>query len=319
MRLYYGVIAILTVIMTAGASFGADRCDFSEYKPLRLGATEGKAIIKKGIPEYPSEAIKRHIEGLVSVQVLYDASGVVRKACVTSGHRLLQDAAVAAALKTLFIPFLLNGKAVPYVEQQISLNFVLQKDSTVVDDSYFPIKTKADYEGVSEFESEWYSQPLKRMNEPRLSTFAKDFSSDIYRITILPTWGNPIAVRVQKHGELFSLSARRLDGQAGYDPGKLVESKDIALGANDSNTLAVLIQNLNFFQMSTEDALRGVDGDQWIAEGVSQGKYHVVVRWCAASYNPGKRKLTAFLDFCKFLLDKSTLSERPRNKGNKLI
>jgi hypothetical protein len=45
----------------------------------------------------------------------------------------------------------------------------------------------------------------------------------------------------------------RVIGQAGYDPGKLVESKDVALGADDSKTLAALIQNLNFFQMSTED------------------------------------------------------------------
>jgi len=191
--------------------------------------------------------------------------------------------------------------------------------SAVADDSYFPIKTKTGGEGVTEFESKWYGQSLERMKEPRLPEFAKDANAEVYRITILPTWGNSIAVRVQKHGELYSLSARRLDGQAGYNPGKLVESKDIALGADDSKTLAVLIQNLDFFQISTEDDVRGMDGDEWIIEGVSQGKYHVAVRWCAPSYDPGKRKLTAFLALCKFLVDKSTLSERPKNKGHKLI
>src|SRR6266550_7161412 len=130
-----------------------------------------------------------------------------------------------------------------------------------------------------------------------------------------PLGGNSIAVRVQEHGELYSLSARRLDGQAGYNPGKLVESKDIALGADDSKTLAALIQNLDFFQTSTEDDVRGMDGDEWIIEGVSQGKYHVAVRWCTPSYDPGKRKLTAFLALCKFLVDKSTLSERPKKQG----
>src|SRR6266480_2504144 len=191
--------------------------------------------------------------------------------------------------------------------------------SAVADDSCFPIKTKTGGEGVTEFESKWYGQSLERMKEPRLPEFAKDANAEVYRITVLPTWGNSIAVRVQKHGELYSLSARRLDGQAGYNPGKLVESKDIALGADDSKTLAVLIQNLDFFQISTEDDVRGMDGDEWIIEGVSQGKYHVAVRWCAPSYDPGKRKLTAFLALCKFLVDKSTLSERPKNKGHKLI
>ncbi len=187
------------------------------------------------------------------------------------------------------------------------------------DDSYFPIKTKAGGEGVTAFESKWYGESLERMNEPRLPGFAKDVNADVYRIMILPTWGNPIAVRVQRHGELYSLSARRLDGQGGYDPGKLVEAKDIELGADDSKSLAVLIQNLNFFQLPTEDDVIGFDGDQWIIEGVSQGKYHVAVRWCADSYDPKKRKLTAFLTLCRFLLDKSTLSERPKNKGHKLL
>ena len=180
------------------------------------------------------------------------------------------------------------------------------------DDSYFPIKTKAGGEGVTAFESKWYGKSLERMNEPRLPGFAKDVNADIYRIMILPTWGSPIVVRVQRHGELYSLSARRLDGQGGYDPGKLVEAKDIELGADDSKSLAVLIQNLNSFQLSAEDRVRGLDGEQWIVEGVSQGKYHVAVRWCADSYHPEKRKLTTFLALCRFLLDKSTLSERPK-------
>jgi hypothetical protein len=187
------------------------------------------------------------------------------------------------------------------------------------DDSYFPIKTKADGEGVTAFESKWYGKSLERMNEPRLPGLARDVSADVYRIMILPTWGNPIVVRVQKHGELYSLSARRLDGQGGYDPGKLAEAKDIELSADDSKSLAALIQNLHFFQLPTKDDVRGLDGDEWIIEGVSQRKYHVVVRWCADSYDPERRKLTSFLALCRFLLDKSTLSERPRSKGHKII
>ena len=85
----------------------------------------------------------------------------------------------------------------------------------LADDSYFPIRTSAGGEGVTAFESKWYGKSLERMNEPRLPRFAKDVNADVYRIMILPTWGNPVVVRVQKHGELYSLSARRLDGQGG--------------------------------------------------------------------------------------------------------
>jgi hypothetical protein len=158
--------------------------------------------------------------------------------------------------------------------------------SASAQDSYFPANTDTRVEGVTSFESEWYSNVLERMNEPRLPEVAKDVSADVNRVMILPTWGNPIVVRVEKHGELYSLHARRLDGQAGYDPSKLVESKDVELNVDDSRTVGVLIQNLKFFALPTDDSVRGFDGDQWIIEGVSHGKYHFAQRWCATAYNP---------------------------------
>jgi hypothetical protein len=172
---------------------------------------------------------------------------------------------------------------------------------------------------VTAFESKWYGKSLERMNEPRIAEVAKDENADVYRLLILPTWGNSIAVRVQRHGELYSLSAHRLDGQAGYDPGKLVESKDIELDVNESKTLTALIKDLNFFQLSTDDKVEGNDGDEWIIEGVSHGNYHVAERWCPTEYDPAKRKLKPFLAFSKYLVDKSTLSDRPKNKGHKII
>jgi len=98
----------------------------------------------------------------------------------------------------------------------------------------------------------------------------------------------------------------------------LVEVKDVELSVDDSKALGVLIRDLSFFQLSTDNDVIGKDGDEWIIEGVSQGKYHVAHRWCAPD-NADKRGLRAFCAFCKFLLDKSTLSERPKNKGYKLI
>jgi hypothetical protein len=187
------------------------------------------------------------------------------------------------------------------------------------EDSYFPIKMKPGDEGVTTFESQWYGKSLQQMKEPRLPDFARDANAEVYRLMILPTWGNSIVVRIRRHEKLYSLSARRLDGQAGYDPGKLAEAKDFDLSEDDSNALEALLQNLHFFGMPANDDVRGFDGDEWILEGVSQGKYHLVQRWCATFYNPEKRRLTAFLALCKFLMDKSTLSERPKNKGHKLI
>jgi len=188
-----------------------------------------------------------------------------------------------------------------------------------LDGPYFPVKTKPGEEGISKFEADWYGKSLARMKEPQLPALAKEMNAEVYRILILPTWGNPIAVRIQKHGEVYSLFGRRLNGQGGYDPGGPAEAKDLELGAEDSKALDILIHNLDFFQMPTDDDVRGFDGDEWILEGISNGKYHVVQRWCAETYNPERRKLKPFLALVQFLLDESTLSERPTNRGHKLI
>jgi len=180
---------------------------------------------------------------------------------------------------------------------------------TLREEPYFPIKTKAGDEGISAFEARWYGKALERMKEPRLSDFTKDANADVYRILILPTWGNPIVVRVQKHEETYCLSAHRLDGAGGYDPGKLVETKKVELTYYDSKALQDLLQNLDFFHLPTDDEVLGFDGEEWILEGVSQGKYHVVQRWCPTSYDPDKRGLRPFLNLCSFLLNKCQLSK----------
>jgi hypothetical protein len=157
------------------------------------------------------------------------------------------------------------------------------------------------------------------MNEPNLFEARNGAKTEIYRFMILPTWGNSIAVRVEKKGERYHLSARRLSGQAGYEVGTLAESKDLELNPDDSKSLASLLEKLNFFQMTTQDKVRGFDGDEWILEGLNQGKYHVVTRWCASKYDPDKRGLKAFLEIFTFVIDKSMLSVRPTNKGHKII
>jgi len=203
--------------------------------------------------------------------------------------------------------------------RKVFLEILCATASAFADDSYFPIKTKSGEEGVTPFEAQWFGKFLAQMKEPPLPEFTKDANAEVYRMMILPTWGNAILVRVQKHGAIYSLSARRLEGQAGFGVGKLVEAKDFELSAEDSKALEQLIRNLSFFQLATDDDVLGDDGDEWIFEGVSEGTYHVAKRWCASSYNPNKRGLMAFLNLCRFLVNKSTLSERPKNKGHKLI
>ncbi|HLZ12045.1 MAG TPA: hypothetical protein VKP58_05610 [Candidatus Acidoferrum sp.] len=182
-----------------------------------------------------------------------------------------------------------------------------------------PVKTKDSKEGVSEFEAKWYGGVLARMDEQRLSGLAKDENAEAYRMMILPTWGDAITVRLERKQTGFLLVSKRLDGQAGFDAGRLVETKDAQLSAEDGEKLRSLLAEVKFFETPTEESVRGFDGDETVVEGVFRGKYHVVTRWCATAYDPKKRGLLAFNALCKFLIDKSKLSERPQNKGHRLM
>src|SRR5437762_6430813 len=129
------------------------------------------------------------------------------------------------------------------------------------------------------------------MNEPRLPALIKDRDLQVFRLTILPTWGNPIAVRVQRTDDKYLIFSRRLDGEGGYNPGRLVEGNDSLLTKADSIRLNSFLSRLNFFQLPVKDEVYGQDGDTWILEGVAGGRYHVITRWCPSTIDPTKRDL----------------------------
>jgi hypothetical protein len=186
--------------------------------------------------------------------------------------------------------------------------------------TYFPISKSDKEPGLSASRAEWYSKYLTTMEEPSLIDATNDPQRRVYRLTILPTWGNSIAVRFEETGASYRLSSKRLDRQGGaYDPGKLAESKDLTLNKEDSKTLAALIADLRYFAMATQDRVSGFDGDRWILEGVSDQKYHVIERWCASSEQTKERGLEPFIALCRFLITKSGLSERPKNRGHEIL
>ena len=83
----------------------------------------GKAV-SKPTPAYPAVAKHIRVQGTVAVQILIDEQGRVVSAQATSGHPLLQKAAVDAARLARFSPTLVGG--VPYkVSGVIFYHFVL--------------------------------------------------------------------------------------------------------------------------------------------------------------------------------------------------
>jgi len=92
---------------------------------IQGGILNDKAISKPA-PAYPPIAKAARASGMVSVRIEVDVlSGSVISASATSGHPLLQQAAVAAARQARFSPTFYSGKPVR-VLGWLTYNFVLQ-------------------------------------------------------------------------------------------------------------------------------------------------------------------------------------------------
>ena len=169
---------------------------------------------------------------------------------------------------------------------------------------------------IDEFRAGWYGTSLKRMDEPSLAERAgKEKGLVAYRFLWLRTFHRPISIRLEvpESGDP-SLVVKELDGQGGYDPGKLKLKKKLAVQKADVERALAAVQKAKFWEMPTDEPPkrwkdksgqvleeRHADGAQWVIEGVRGGKYHVVDRWCPSS--------GAFYDLCMMLINLSGLNE----------
>lgn len=102
----------------------ASDCEFRAYKPLQVSDWLPKGIARKVEPVYPEQAMRRRVQGTVSVAVLINQDGEVERVCST-GPSLLRSAAEEAAIQWRFHPPVLNGTKIPYVREVLSFNFAL--------------------------------------------------------------------------------------------------------------------------------------------------------------------------------------------------
>ena len=149
-------------------------------------------------------------------------------------------------------------------------------------EGYFPKDTWS--ERVDDFVAGWYSTHLRAMSEPSLKD-AVGGDATVYRFLWLRTWGQPIAVRIERRGETRTLTAVRLDGAGGYDPGAEVERVSRALTEAEWQAAVSAIDAASFATLPTS-ADTGLDGAQWVLEGVVGGRYRLVDRWSPTPDGP---------------------------------
>jgi TonB family protein len=78
--------------------------------------------LKHVTPDYPDEAVRAGLRGIVVLECVIDTEGRVADTRLLSGVPPLSDAAIKAVKKWRYTPTLLNGSAVPVI-MTVTVNF----------------------------------------------------------------------------------------------------------------------------------------------------------------------------------------------------
>ena len=156
----------------------------------------------------------------------------------------------------------------------------------------FPAGAMHEPEGISRSDAEWYSKHLTAMDEAPLW---RDRDATVYRLLWLPSFDNPVCVRIDRTAEGARLHARVLDGKGGSEPGQVAIDRWLTLDDGRWRELERLLEAASFWDLPTKPKDHGgFDGDQLIVEGVQGSRYHVVERWMP---DP------AYARLCRYMLD----------------
>jgi len=127
-----------------------------------------------------------------------------------------------------------------------------------------------------------YAKALELMDEPSFWKQSSDQSAHAFRFTCLPTFQNPIAIRVDAHkrgGGLLTTTI--LAGQGGFEMGEIEQQTQVRLEPNELAKVIADFEKNHFWDLLTldPDAPLGLDGSEWLLEATWKGKYHAASRW----------------------------------------
>ena len=165
--------------------------------------------------------------------------------------------------------------------------------------AYYPqelfLRKNNDGEEYLNFYYSYYAKHLFALQEPSLYQGMEE-DIETYRLTWLRTFHTPIAIRIMKQGDAFSIILKLCDGHGGYDPSNLVVNLHRIISYQDWENFQVHLNTFDFWSMETWDNVIGLDGADWILEGKSKDRYRLVTR-----HSP-KKRIFPFFQACDYLI-----------------
>lgn len=144
--------------------------------------------------------------------------------------------------------------------------------------------TRAD---VDSFRTQWYSRELAAMGEQRLSAF-RVRPLEGYRFTWLRSFDPPVSVRLYATISDTVAVVTQTSGSAMFEPPRLVRRDSIHVGTAEWESVRAAFDRAAFWSSRAEPApVGGVDGAQWMIEGLRESRYHVMDRWSPSDTGSG--------------------------------
>jgi len=164
---------------------------------------------------------------------------------------------------------------------------------------YFPPGVLGHDAEQHNFTANWYAKELKALHEPSLWELSRDPTVEAYRFLYVRSFDHPIAVRlVLRASGSGWMHVRMTSGQGGYEPGRIIRWGVSWLTKAKTQSLLEALAAVDFWNLPTLAGTDqtppgpdgrvaiGLDGAQWIVEGVKNGQYHIVDRWSPEIADP---------------------------------
>jgi len=176
------------------------------------------------------------------------------------------------------------------------------------DEHYFPADNTNSKTLNSALGYRLYSMELSAMKEPVL--YNDTSKNEIYRFSWFRSFDDPIAIRIEKSKDTYLLYWKSCYNKVDKPMALLIDERKII----DKATWDLFkdkLKKLAYWKMDTNDppepgTIR-LDGSNWILEGKTATKYHVVDRWSPDS----KSK---YYQCCDYLIGLTDLNIPPRGK-----
>ncbi|MBV9772196.1 MAG: hypothetical protein JOZ32_21670 [Bryobacterales bacterium] len=133
-----------------------------------------------------------------------------------------------------------------------------------------------------------YVKHLMALKEPSLWGLSrKDATAEVYRFLWLRSFDSPISVRLIVTGDGGRLILKMTDGMSGFESGHLIRDRESRLSKEATDWFLGEVKQVNFWDVPSRDkSQEGVDGAQWIIEGVKRGRYHIIERYSPDPKDP---------------------------------